>query len=158
MKGDAKVIALLNKVLRKELTGINQYFIHYKMCENWGYELLAKHARDESIDEMKHAEKVIARILFLEGTPNMVEMDKLAIGKDVRAQLDGDLALETAAVAVLRSGIELSNEAGDHTSRELLEHILQEEEEHIDWIEAQQHKIKEMGYENYLVTVTRKDA
>jgi bacterioferritin len=158
MKGDPKIIALLNKVLRKELTGINQYFVHSKMCENWGYDLLAGHAREESIDEMKHADKVIGRILFLEGTPNMADMDKLMIGKDVRAQLDGDLGLETAAVAILRPGIDLCTETGDHATRELLEHILQEEEEHIDWIEAQQHKIGEMGYENYLVTVTRKES
>src|SRR5882724_2144213 len=158
MKGDSKITALLNKVLRKELTGINQYFIHSKMCANWGYGALAKHSRDESIDEMKHADKVIERILFLEGTPNMSEMDKIRVGKDVRAQLEADLALETAAVEILRPGIDACYEARDHASRELLEHILEEEEEHIDWIEAQLHQIREMGYENYLTTVVaRKD-
>jgi bacterioferritin len=152
MKGDAKVIALLNQVLRKELTGINQYFVHSKMCANWGYDMLARHARHESIDEMKHADRVIERILFLEGTPNMAAMDKMTIGSEVRAQLKSDLALELAALAVLRPGIETCLTAGDHATRELLEHILAEEEEHIDWIEAQLHQIGEMGYENYLST------
>ena len=152
MKGDAKVIALLNQVLRKELTGINQYFVHAKMCANWGYDSLAQHARHESIDEMKHADRVIERILFLEGTPNMAAMDKMTIGSDVRAQLNSDLALEIAALAVLRPGIETCLTAGDHATRELLEHILAEEEAHIDWIEAQLHQIGEMGYENYLTT------
>jgi bacterioferritin len=153
MKGDAKVIELLNKVLRKELTAINQYFVHAKMCENWGYGVLARHARHESVDEMKHADKVIERILFLEGTPNMVDMDKLRIGKDVRAQIEGDLALEMSAVALLRPGIDLCTQVRDHTTREMLEHVLEEEESHIDWLEAQLHKIREMGYENYLTTV-----
>jgi len=157
MKGDAKVIDLLNQVLRKELTGINQYFLHFKMCENWGYSVLARRSRHESIDEMKHADKVIGRILFLEGTPNVTDMDKIRVGKDVREQLKGDLALETAAVAVLRPGIEACRAASDHASRELLEHILVEEEQHIDWIEAQLHQIDEMGYENYLTTVIHRD-
>jgi bacterioferritin len=157
MKGDAKIVEMLNRVLRKELTGINQYFVHAKMCQNWGYDVLARHSRHESIDEMKHADKVIERILFLEGTPNMADMDKLRIGKDVRAQIEGDLALETAAVAVLRPGIDACTQAGDHATRELLEHILEEEEGHIDWLEAQLHQIKEMGYENYLTTVVHRD-
>jgi bacterioferritin len=152
MKGDAKVIALLNQVLRKELTGINQYFVHAKMCRNWGYDTLARHARHESIDEMKHADKVIERILFLEGTPNMAALDKLMIGADVRQQLENDLALEMAALTVLRPGIESCLKAGDYATRELLEHILEEEESHVDWIEAQLHQIGEMGYENYLTT------
>lgn len=156
MKGDAKVIEVLNQVLRKELTGINQYFVHYKMCENWGYHPLAEHSKHESIDEMKHADKVIERILFLDGTPNMATMDKLQVGKDVRAQLKGDLALEMAAVRVLRSGIDTCTKAADYATRELLEHILVEEEKHIDWIEAQLHQIQEMGYENYLTTVALK--
>jgi bacterioferritin len=150
MKGDAKVVQLLNRVLRKELTGINQYFVHSKMCENWGYLVLARHARTESLDEMRHADRIMDRILFLEGTPNMAEMDKLLIGKDVRQQLENDLALEDAALKVLGPGIEICNQAGDHASRELLEHIIVEEEDHVDWIESQLHQIKEMGYENYL--------
>ena len=152
MKGDAKVIALLNQVLKKELTGINQYFLHAKMCENWGYKALARHARNESIDEMKHADKVMERILFLEGTPNMAALDKLMIGADVKQQIENDLALEMAALTVLRPGIATCLEAGDHATRELLEHILEEEEHHVDWLEAQLHQIGEMGYENYLTT------
>ena len=150
MKGDPKVLQLLNRVLRKELTGISQYFVHSRMCRNWGYEALAKHLREESIDEMKHADVIVERILFLDGTPNMAEMDKLLIGSDVRRQLENDLGLETAALAVLRPGIEICNKAGDHATRELLEHIIVEEEKHVDWIESQLHQIQEMGYENYL--------
>jgi bacterioferritin len=152
MKGDAKVLALLNQVLRKELTGINQYFLHAKMCQNWGYTALAEHARNESIDEMKHADKVMERILFLEGTPNMAALDKLLIGADVKMQLKNDLALEMAALAILRPGIATCLEAGDHATRELLETILAEEEQHVDWLETQLGQIEEMGYENYLTT------
>ena len=152
MKGDPKIIALLNEVLKKELTGINQYFVHAKMCQNWGYDGLAKHSRAESIDEMKHADKVIERILFLEGTPNMAGLDKLMIGSTVRDQIKNDLGLETAAIAVLRPGIEACIKAADHPTRNLLETILAEEEHHIDWLEAQLHQIKEMGYERYLTT------
>ena len=151
MKGDPKVLDLLNKVLRKELTGINQYFVHSKMCENWGYRRLAGHGRKESIDEMKHADKIVDRILFLEGTPNMAQLDKLMVGKDVRQQLENDLALEQAAIQVLRPGIALCYEAGDHPSREILEAILAEEEEHVDWLETQLHQIGEIGYEQYLM-------
>ena len=107
MKGDPKVLKVLNDVLRKELTGINQYFIHAKMCENWGYDVLAKHSREESIDEMKHADTVIARILFLEGTPNMSELGPILVGKDVRQQLENDLKLEHSAIKVLKPGIAL---------------------------------------------------
>jgi len=157
MQGDPKVLQLLNRVLRKELTGISQYFVHAKMCQNWGYQVLAKHAREESIDEMKHADTIIERILFLEGTPNMAEMDKLLIGEDVRRQLENDLGLETAALAILRPGIEVCNKAGDHATRELLEHIIVEEEHHVDWIESQLHQIGEMGYENDLSVQVRAD-
>lgn len=150
MKGDAKVVQLLNRVLRKELTGINQYFVQAKMCANWGYGALATHARHESIDEMKHADIVIERILFLEGTPNMAELDKLLIGRDVRQQLANDLALEQAALEVLAPGVALCNEAADHATRELLEHIIVDEEKHVDWLETQLHLIEEIGYELYL--------
>lgn len=150
MKGDPKVLLLLNQVLRKELTGINQYFVHSKMCESWGYGVLAKHARDESIEEMRHADAVIDRILFLEGSPNMADMDRFLIGRDVRQQLGGDLALEQAALQVLVPGVTTCNEADDHGTRVLLEGIIKDEEDHIDWIEAQLHQIREMGYENYL--------
>jgi bacterioferritin len=153
MKGNAKVLALLNNVLRKELTGINQYFVHAKMCQNWGYDTLAAHSRHESIDEMKHADKVIERILFLDGTPNMEAMDKMTIGSNITAQFKSDLALEMSALEILRPGIETCLEAGDHGTRELLEQILREEESHVDWLEAQLHQIEEMGYENYLTTL-----
>ena len=150
MKGNSQVIKLLNEVLRKELTGINQYFIHAKMCENWGYEALYEVSRHESLDEMKHAELVIDRILFLEGTPNLSGYDKIMVGPTVKQQLENDLGLETAALAVLKPGIKICLEVGDDASRELLEHIVVDEEHHVDWIEAQLHKIGEVGYQNYL--------
>jgi bacterioferritin len=157
MKGNEQVINVLNQVLRKELTGINQYFVHAKMCQNWGYERLYKHIREESIEEMKHASQVIERILFLDGTPNISTYDKIVIGTTVKQQLDNDLALETAALAVLRPGIKTCLEASDDASRELLEHILNDEEHHVDWIEAQLHKIEEVGYQNYLAQQIYKD-
>ena len=150
MQGDPRIIDLLNQVLRKELTGINQYFIHSRMCKNWGYAVLAKHGYDESIDEMKHADKIIERVLFLDGVPNLSDYDPILIGADVRQQLANDLSLEMAALQVLRPGVQLCLEAGDHASRELLEHIVEDEEHHVDWIEAQLHKIQEVGYQGYL--------
>ena len=150
MKGNKKVVDVLNQVLRKELTGINQYFINAKMCENWGYDRLRSLIRKESIEEMHHADRIIERILFLEGTPNISAYDKITIGPDVKQQLDNDLALEVAALVVLRDGIKSCVEAADDASRELLEHILVDEEEHVDWIESQLHQIKEVGYQNYL--------
>ncbi|HTK90664.1 MAG TPA: bacterioferritin [Verrucomicrobiae bacterium] len=150
MQGDPRIIDLLNQVLRKELTGINQYFIHSRMCKNWGYAVLAKHAYDESIDEMKHADKIIERVLFLDGVPNLSDYDRILIGADVRQQLANDLSLEMAALQVLRPGVQLCLEVGDHASRELLEHIVEDEERHVDWIEAQLHKIQEVGYQGYL--------
>ena len=157
MKGNEQVINVLNQVLRQELTGINQYFIHAKMCQNWGYERLYKHIREESIEEMKHAAEVIERILFLDGTPNISTYDKIVVGATVKQQLDNDLALETAALAVLRPCIKTCIEASDDASRELLEHILVDEEHHVDWIEAQLHKIDEVGYQNYLAQQIYKD-
>ena len=150
MQGQPKIIELLNSVLRKELTGINQYFVHAKMCENWGYQALAKVNRNEAMDEMKHADKIIDRILFLDGTPNMSSYDPIMIGTNVRQQLENDLAVEMAALQVLGPGVKLCLELGDTGSRELLEHIIVDEEQHVDWIEAQLHKIDELGYENYL--------
>jgi bacterioferritin len=150
MHGDPRIIDLLNQVLRKELTGINQYFIHSRMCKNWGYAVLAKHAYDESVDEMKHADKIIERILFLEGVPNLSDYDPILVGRDVREQLANDLSLEMAALDVLRPGVQLCLDASDHATRELLEHIVEDEEHHVDWIEAQQHKIGEIGYQGYL--------
>jgi bacterioferritin len=150
MKGSSKVIELLNNALTKELTAINQYFIHSKMCENWGYTVLAKKYYEESLGEMKHAEELIKRILFLEGTPNMTRYDKIKVGDNVKKQLESDLQIELDAIEMLRPGIRLCLEELDHASRELLEHILVDEEEHVDWIEGQLHVIKEAGYDNYL--------
>ena len=150
MKGNPDVIKVLNEVLRKELTGINQYFIHAKMCKNWGYAVLGEHAWNESIDEMKHADQIVERILFLEGTPNVQAYDKIQVGSNVKQQLENDLGLEQAALVVLRPGIKTCLDAHDDATRELLEHIVVDEEHHIDWIETQFHQIKEVGYENYL--------
>jgi bacterioferritin len=150
MQGQPQIVELLNSVLRKELTGVNQYFVHAKMCENWGYQVLAKVNRDEAMDEMKHAEKIIDHILFLDGTPNMSSYDRIMIGTNVKQQLESDLALEMAALQILGPGVKLCLELGDTGSREVLEHIIVDEEHHVDWIEAQLHKINELGYENYL--------
>ena len=150
MKGNPDVIKVLNEVLRKELTGVNQYFIHAKMCKNWGYAVLGEHAWDESIDEMKHADRIVERILFLEGAPNVQAYDKIQVGSNVRQQLENDLGLEQAALTVLKPGIKICLDAHDDATRELLEHIIVDEEHHIDWIETQFHQIKEIGYENYL--------
>lgn len=150
MKGDPKVIAVLNEVLKAELTAINQYFLHAEMCENWGYEKLAAHTRKESIEEMQHAEKLMERILYLDGTPNMSDYFKINIGPNVKAQIENDLDVEYTAVKRLNRGIALCVQIGDNGSRELLESILTDEEEHIDWLEAQLHAIGEMGIENYL--------
>ena len=150
MKGDAKVIGFLNEVLKAELTAINQYFLHAEMCENWGYEKLAKHTRKESIEEMQHAEKLMEHILYLDGTPNMSDYFKINIGPDVKAQLKNDLQVEYDAVKRLNDGIQLCVASNDGGSRELAEKILTDEEHHIDWLEAQLHAIGEMGYQNYL--------
>ena len=150
MKGDEKVIEVLNEVLTAELTAVNQYFIHAKMCADWGYNELAEYSKAESIDEMKHAETMIDRILFLEGVPNMQRYFKVNVGKTVPEQFRFDVELEYAAVERLRKGIALCNEVGDHTSRVLLEQICAEEEHHVDWLEAQLHQIDEIGVENYL--------
>jgi bacterioferritin len=150
MKGNPQVIKVLNDVLRKELTGINQYFVHAKMCKNWGYEVLASVHWKESIDEMKHADSLVERILFLEGVPNVASYDKILVGPTVKQQLENDLGLEQAALEVLKPGIQTCLESRDDASRELLEHIIVDEERHIDWIESQFHQIKEVGYENYL--------
>ena len=150
MKGDAKILALLNEVLKAELTAINQYFLHAEMCENWGYEKLAKHTRKESIEEMGHAEKLMERILLLDGSPNMTDYFKINIGQNVKQQLENDLKLELTAVKRLNDGIKACVAAADNGSRELLEKILVDEEHHIDWLEGQLHAIDEMTYENYL--------
>ena len=150
MKGNPKVIAELNKALREELTAINQYFLHAEMCENWGYERMAKHTRKESIEEMQHAEILMERILLLDGAPNITDYFKINIGQTLKQQLENDLQLEYTAVKRLNDGIKASVAAGDNGSRELMEKILLDEEHHIDWLEGQLHAIKEMTYENYL--------
>ena len=154
MKGDPKVIAILNEVLKAELTAINQYFLHAEMCENWGYERMAKHTRKESIEEMQHAEILMERILLLDGAPNMTDYFKINIGQTLKQQLENDLQLEYTAVKRLNDGIKASVAAGDNGSRELMEKILLDEEHHIDWLEGQLHAIKEMTYENYLAQQT----
>lgn len=150
MKGDARVIAMLNEVLTGELTAINQYFLHAAMCKDWGYKELYEKIHHESIDEMKHAQQLVDRVLFLEGMPNLQALGKLNIGENVREQLQSDLALEMEAMQRLKDGIKLCLDCNDTGSRELLEHILVSEEEHIDWIESQLHMIGEVGIENYL--------
>jgi len=150
MKGDKKIIDILNDVLTAELTAINQYFVHGEMCENWGYDRLHHLIRQHSIGEMKHAEEVIERILFLEGLPNMQRLGKINIGESVDEQLRLDLALEMDAVARLNPAIEQCRELDDNTTRSLLEEILRDEEEHIDWIEAQIALIEQVGGQNYL--------
>jgi bacterioferritin len=150
MKGDAKVIEVLNEVLTNELTSVNQYFLHARMCENWGYERLWKKVRAESIDEMKHADEIIERILYLEGLPNVQKLGKVNVGETVPEQLRLDLAVEKAAVLVLNRGIQLCRDAGDNGSAELLEHVLEDEEEHANWLEAQLALIDQVGLQNYL--------
>ena len=149
MRGNEKVIAELNEALREELTAINQYFIHAEMCHNWGYHKLGSYIRKQSIDEMKHAEVLIERILFLDGTPKMEYLD-LNIGQSVKDQIAADLKLEINAVAMYNKAIQVAREQMDDASRELFAKLLKDEEEHVDWLEAQTHMIKEMGYERYL--------
>jgi len=150
MKGNAKLIEALNDILTAELTAINQYFIHGRMCENWRYERLAHHDRDEAIDEMKHAQSLIDRILFFEGVPNMQRLNKVKVGETVPEQLKLDHALELEAVARLNKAIALAVELHENGTRELLESILVSEEEHIDWLEAQFDLLKQVGEQNYL--------
>ena len=150
MKGNDQVIQVLNEVLCAELTAVNQYFVHSMMCRNWGYKKLAEYLRKESIGEMKHAQEVIDRILYLEGVPNMQKYFKINVGQNVRQQMEFDVAVEYDAVKRLNDGIEVATKAADNGSRAILEGILRSEEEHIDWLEAQLHVIQEAGYENYL--------
>jgi bacterioferritin len=150
VKGDVKVIKLLNQVLKAELTAVNQYFLHAEMCHNWRYEKLYGFIRKESIDEMKHAEILMERILYLEGTPNMTDYFKINIGATVEQQFKNDLQVEYEAVGRLNEGIKACVAVGDNGSRELLEKILVDEEQHVDWLEAQLHAIEEMGIQNYL--------
>ena len=150
MKGDAEIIELLNEVLTAELTAINQYFIHHKMCEDWGYETLSKQKRGESIEEMKHADDVIGRILLLGGVPNMQRLSPVRVGEDAIEQHEVDLKLEYDARDRLNRAIAKCREKGDEGTRVLLDRILTEEEEGIDWLEAQLHLVKDLGRELYL--------
>jgi len=150
MRGHEEILKLLNEVLKAELTAINQYFLHSKMCENWGYQRLAALDRQESIEEMRHADILMQRILFLEGMPNMTELFPIKVGPDVKAQLENDLALELDAVPRLNAAIQKATELGDNGSRELFKQILLDEEHHIDYLEGQLHIVDEIGIENYL--------
>ena len=152
MKGDAKVIGYLNKVLYNELTAINQYFLHAKMLKNWGLKELGEHAYKASIDEMKHADALAERILFLEGLPNFQALGKLRIGEGPREVLECDLALEMEAIPLLREAVAHADSIGDYVSRQLLVNILDSEEEHVDWLETQLDLIGRIGEPNYLLS------
>jgi bacterioferritin len=151
MKGNAQIIERLNALLADELTAINQYMVQSEMCSNWGYERLHKAIEKRAIQEMKHAEKLIGRIIFLEGSPTVSKLNKIEIGANVEAHHKNDWKAEDGAIRAYNEGVRLAVEVGDNGTRELLESILKEEEEHIDWIEAQLDQIKQMGIQNYLV-------
>jgi bacterioferritin len=158
MKGNPKIIDLLNEVLTGELTAINQYFLHARMCKNWGYEHLGAHIYKESIDEMKHADKLVERVLFLDGLPNLQRLGKLSIGTTPVEVLKNDLALEMLAIPMLNTHIATCRDAGDHGSEELLRHILVSEEEHVDWLESQLELVKQLGEAHYLAQQIRKES
>jgi bacterioferritin len=150
MRGDPEIINVLNDVLSAELTAVNQYFIHAKMCGNWGYKALESFVRDESIDEMRHAEQLIERILYFDGTPNLQRLLPIKVGETVPEQFQADLEVEYAAIERLNAGIALAVAKGDNGTRELLASILVAEEEHADWLETQIETIRQIGVENYL--------
>jgi len=155
MQGNPTIVEFLNEVLTAELTAVNQYFIHAKMMDNWGYERLATHTRDESIDEMRHAETLIERVLYFDGVPNLQRLLPLNVGENVPEQFANDLAVEYAAVERLNRGIAACVEAGDNGTRALLEEILTSEEEHIDWLETQLETISQLGHVAYLAEQLR---
>jgi bacterioferritin len=156
MKGNPKVIEQLNRALREELTAINQYFVHAEMCENWGYDKLSRYIKKQSIGEMKHAESIMERILFLDGTPSMEPL-ALSIGGNVKNMIQSDLKLEIEAVAMYNEAVRIASENHDNGSRDLFVFLLKEEEEHVDWLEAQAHQINELGYERYLTMQTSEE-
>ena len=156
MKGNEEVLTLLNNLLTNELTAINQYFVHAKMCENWGFERLAHKIREESIDEMRHADQVISRILFLEGVPNLQRYHKLRVGETVKEQFESDLQLEYAAIQFLNQGIEATRKLGDNATEDLFTRILVGEEHHTDWLETQLELIRQVGEQNYLAQQMKK--
>ena len=157
MKAKKGVLDYLNKILTNELTGINQYFIHAEMCENWGYERLYHKIREESIDEMKHAEQLIRHILYLDGVPNMQRLGPIHVGESVAEQFKLDLKLEMANVTLLNEAIPHCVKVGDNTTREKLEGILVSEENHVDWLETQLEAIKQVGVQNYLSEQIKKE-
>jgi bacterioferritin len=150
VKGEPQVIALLNDVLSAELTAVNQYWLHARLCENWGYERLWKKVREESLEEMKHADELIERILYLEGMPNLQKLGKINVGETVPEQFKLDLALEYDAVKRLNEGIEACRSKGDNGSRAMLEKMLRDEEDHVDWLEEQQRLLEDLGEAAYL--------
>lgn len=154
MKGNEKVLKTLNELLSDELTAVNQYMVHSEMCADWMYDKLHEKIEERAIQEMKHAETLIGRILFLEGTPEVSVLKKIMIGANVKTQFENDHAAEFGAVAAYNAAIKLAVEVGDNGTRKLLESILSDEEDHIDWIEAQLEQIGQMGYERYLVEQT----
>lgn len=150
IQGDPEVIRLLNVAIKNELTAINQYFLHYRMLDDWGVTILAKKEYEESLDEMKHADKLIKRVLFLGGLPNLQDLGKLRIGENVKEILSSDLALELDAIPLLREAIAYSEKVSDYISRELFEDILESEEEHVDFLQTQFRLIEQIGIENYI--------
>ncbi len=155
MKGSPNVIDALNDILTSELTAVNQYFVHAKMCKNWGYARLYEHIYKESIDEMKHADDLIERILFLEGVPNVQRYWKVTVGETVPEQFDLDLKMEYDAVARFRKAIRLARDESDETTAEMLEHMLESEEKHVDWLETQLSLLSQLGLQHYLAQQIR---